>query len=460
MIATTRNLARFACAVASLWAVQALVAQTPLVPAWVTTWPYGQDGQPLMAPTGKDNHVTVDAATGLIHCTISDEELLLSPRNELVFNFDAQGNDVTPDVPRVLGKAQFQYLYDSPYNGHATFGFEVYDGNVIAAHSYSQEGSWAPYITGGPWQADRWLMTANLPLPGPVSFAVAVGDGGALIQASDRVICVEPGGWMKWRHTTASVARALAIHNGIAWILNSSGEVERVQMTDGSVLPSIDVAEGGQYFAVNDDHVFQASADYSGNVTVVKTDLLGNVVYSTTTNLGAMGELTGLVVDDAGRAWTSFTVQDVENLAVSGELAGFDPSGAVRGRSVYGASMNGIATNGERLFITGWSNTATSETYLLGVEASLITSVDDIDMTKNGLSAWPQPASDELNLQLPQGAISITLSDGLGRTIRTWSTATFTERATLDLVGIAQGSYLVRVQQKGRVLALPVIIQR
>jgi len=460
MIATTRNLARMACAFAALWAGHRLVAQAPLVPAWENTWPFGQDGQPLLAPTGKDNHVTVDAATGLIYCTISDEDLLLSPRNELVFSFDAAGNDVTPEVPRVLGKAQFQYLYDSPYNGHATFGFHVFDGKVIAAHSYSQEGTWAPYITGGPLETDRWLMNADLPLPGPVAFSVAIGDGGALIQADGRVMCVEPGGWMKWRHSTASSTRACAVHNGVAWLLNSTGQVERVQMNDGTVLPSIAVAEGGQYFAVNDDHVFQASADFAGNITVVKTDLFGAQVYSTTTNVGTMGELTGLVVDDTGRAWTTFTVQDVDNVAVSGQLVGFDPAGGVIGRSVYGASMNGIATDGERLFITGWSNTATSETYLLAAEASLITSTEDTDMDRTGLLVWPQPASDELDLKLPHGATSITLLDGLGRIVRSWPSAAFAERATLDVSGIAQGSYIVRVQQHGQVLARPVVIQR
>ncbi|MBL7951741.1 MAG: T9SS type A sorting domain-containing protein [Flavobacteriales bacterium] len=443
----------------ALYVARTMVAQAPLEPAWVHTWPFGQDGLPLIAPTGKDNHVTVDAVTGLIHCTISDEELLLSPRNELLFSFDAEGNEITPQSPVLLGKAQFQHLYDPPYNRHATFAPQVHDGIVIAAHAYDQGGIWAPYITGGPLSGDRWSMTTDLPQPGPVPFAVAIGDGGALIQAHGRVIGVDPGGWIQWMHRILSEISAIALSDGIAWILTESGEMKRLQMSDGTVLPSIQMAGAAQYLVVRDEHLFQASADFAGNITVIKTDLLGSEVYTTTTNVGAMGELTGLVVDHAGRAWTSFTVQDMENLAVSGKLVGFDPTGDVLDRYTYGASMNGIATDGERLFITGWSNTATSETYLLGVDAALITSMDP-EPGMDQARIWPQPARDELNILLPPAATSIILLDGPGRAIRTWSIAAFSERATLDLSSIPQGAYLIRVQHNGRALTLPIIVQR
>ncbi|MBK6892749.1 MAG: hypothetical protein IPH00_06345 [Flavobacteriales bacterium] len=121
-----RNTIRTTGAMALISVVLNVFAQVPLVPAWEHTWTFGQDPVPgLIAPPAADDHVVVDPVSGLVHCTISDEDLLFSPRNELLFSFDPSGAEVTAAQPPVLGKAQFQSLYDSPYNGHITFGFGV-----------------------------------------------------------------------------------------------------------------------------------------------------------------------------------------------------------------------------------------------------------------------------------------------------------------------------------------------
>jgi hypothetical protein len=74
----------------------------------------------------------------------------------------------------------------------------------------------------------------------------------------------------------------------------------------------------------------------------------------------------------------------------------------------------------------------------------LITSVDQtIDNHAEQLSSYPQPASDELLLQLPGGAGLLRIADALGRTIQSIVVSEFdTESLAVDTSRLSNGSYV------------------
>lgn len=434
-------------------------AQVPLVPEWEHTWSFGQDPLPgLIAPPAKDNHVVVDPVTGLVYCTISDEDMLFSPRNELLYSSDPSGVDVTAAPVPVLGKAQFQELYDAPYNAHGTFGFGVYAGQVFATHVFRQGDAWAPYSTGGPIDGSRWSLSQSLPFASPLKSHMAIGADGVLLGTDVRLTCTAAAGWSKWVHTAPGPIKALEIVGDVAWVLSANAVLERLSMLDGALLSTSDVAPGGEFMAVQADHIHQASVVSGGLLTVTKNDLSGALAYSTTHDLGTLGELSGLVVDSEGRSWATYTEQTLEADPVRGILVGFDADGDLIGTYTHGASMNGIDTDGTNVYITGRSSSG--GTYLAKLDLALITATPERTSDNRRLKVWPQPTAAEIHVQVDADASYLELIDGAGRTVRTWSKPFPGTRMTLEVSELGQGTYFLRQVTQATTSSTPVVIVR
>ena len=279
-----------------------------------------------------------------------------------------------------------------------------------------------------------------------------------LLATDNSITCMVYAGWRRWTHSTAARIVALEMNDNVAWALTNNGQVERLSLVDGTLLNTIDVAPSGQFMSINIDGIHQASSSANGQISVTKNDLSGGLQFSTTYSLGTYGMLTGLAVDDGGRTWVTYTEQDFDIGAVGGTLVGFDPEGELIGSYTYGASMNGVATNGQQLFITGRSAIGTTGTYLIGVDIGIITDAASITHAPT-LRTWPNPATDKLNIQLPVPVQHMTLLDAAGRTVRSWPGAN-TGKSTLDVGGVAIGLYVLNVQEELLTMSIPVMIGR
>ena len=99
------------------------------------------------------------------------------------------------------------------------------------------------------------------------------------------------------------------------------------------------------------------------------------------------------------------------------------------------------------------------------VELPLFTAVEENSSITNA-SAWPNPASDLLNVSIDSKRLSqadLRLTDILGRTVRTMPTSTLASgnnRMIMDLNGLAEGSYLLSITGEGAISTLPVQVVR
>lgn len=426
------------------WALSAS-AQVALVPEWERTWSYGQDPFPGMyLPPAEDNHVVVDPMTGLVHCSISDEDLLFSPRNELLFSFEPSGAEVTATQPPVLGKAFFPELYDHGFNVHSSFDLDVHNGIVVASHNYPMNDDQAPYNTGGAIDGSQWVWTVDLPMPGPRPASIAIGEEGVLLDGMDGITCTSVAGWYKWKQSVGAPIAALKVLDNVGWVHSVNGQLEKLSMADGSSLGSISLAPNARFMEIGGQSIHQAIPTGSSGFTVKKYDHSGALQFSSDHDLGTSASLSGLAVDGIGRTWVSATLLDIEDAALTGMLVGFDASGTLFGSYSYGASMNGVATNGQKLFITGRSDVASLGIYLIAVDTDFSTGGAQLSSVPS-LHTWPNPATQVVNVQLAEPALSMSLVDATGHTVRSWPAAQ-AGIATMDVEGIAQGSYVLKVQ--------------
>ena len=90
------------------------------------------------------------------------------------------------------------------------------------------------------------------------------------------------------------------------------------------------------------------------------------------------------------------------------------------------------------------------------------TSVAEENSLQGVLATHPNPVSSYLSVRLPEasGAGSFTLVDLLGRTVSTAAPAPGESLLTLDLEGVAAGTYVARYSSGGRVWTTVVTVRR
>ncbi len=457
-----RSVAFIVAAVMLLADASGLQAQTALTPAWVHQWNFGQDPLPgLYAPPSKDNHVMVDPVTGLVHCTISDEPGAFSIWNELLYTFDPQGTDLTPVQPPVVGNVPEAYYPGILFNGHATFESDVYDGSFIAAHAFTQvqTGNWATYASFGTIGGLHGMASMELPAPGPTAFQVTLGDGGYVLSSSTGLVGLNPEGWPIWRDPAGPGVQDVHMQDGTAWALLADGQVERIDMATGVVLPGITATVTGQRLLVGQDQFFGVEDLYNGNAEVTGFDGQGNVVYNTNVAFGSNGTVTDAVLDNMGRVWITFTETDLNGAPITGFLAGIGADGTAHGPWTYGASMNSIACDAGQLYITGRVNITDTDTYLIGVDMGIAMTTADEEVSKTTFDVWPNPTRDEMHFLSNANIQKIELLDASGRVVRSWSDKQRLAAGALDLSCTAPGHYVVRALSLRGVSTASILIQ-
>ncbi len=121
----------------------------------------------------------------------------------------------------------------------------------------------------------------------------------------------------------------------------------------------------------------------------------------------------------------------------------------------WSSSATGVATIDATGTVTGVSAGSATITYTLpttcyitsGVSITVCTgaAVNDIRGNKPMLNVYPNPASAELNVELPEGSTSITITDLVGRTVLTKQiTTSAAHQLTLNVAGIPAGNYILK----------------
>ncbi len=459
-----------------------LRAQTPLDPDWIQVWPFGQDPQYLSAfsPAWQDNHAAVDAVTGHVHVSISDETLSASPRSELLYTFNSDGSELTPAPTPLLNPvsgAEYAELYDVPYNLLGTRDLAAYDGRVSAAHHSLLIADRTQWFSSRDAIGARWNATHGWFHPAaPLFMHVAMNAEGVFMANShmlpwdgtpwfpgfpSSVFRYSSDGWPLWRRPLTELPHDMVVSDGIVYVLTglfSGSLIERYSMADGTPLPSINLGIGVQRLLIINGEIYTAAE--GSNVTLRRHAANGAVVWATNYPMGGSVILTGMAADALGRVWASASKIDPDQIEFQGgRLVGADALGTALGTWSYGASMNGLATDGENLYLTGAVTSTGTDTYLIAKGIALITGIEatspDIRHT-----LWPIPANDVLHMTMDGDGTTLAIEDAMGRRVAEQDARGEAGRVTLDVSSIAPGHYLLRSLDPTRPWAAPLIIAR
>jgi|WetSurMetagenome_2_1015567.scaffolds.fasta_scaffold44529_2 hypothetical protein len=134
----------------------------------------------------------------------------------------------------------------------------------------------------------------------------------------------------------------------------------------------------------------------------------------------------------------------------------YNNSTMAKGSCIQQTSDGGYVVCGQ----SGSSTTAFS-TYLIKTDdAGLLTSIGHQQSNDMMVCVFPNPATDILNIDLPDGskATSIELIDMMGITKIRMASAPSTMRQTIDLHGLAKGCYIIRVQNEDKSFGMSKVV--
>ncbi|MBK9513911.1 MAG: T9SS type A sorting domain-containing protein [Flavobacteriales bacterium] len=374
-----------------------LQGQTPLVPVWSHTWPYGQEGSFNSIPW-RDNHVAVDPITGLVHVTVDDEFEVASTRWDYLFTFAPDGIDLTPAPPPLLGSTAPNPMA-FPANQEGTASLMARDGKVFHARerrndTYGNVGSVHCHENG-----PRWQLSLGRDLFGSSDARLLVDEYGTIIFRRTQDLnfgffALDPNGWIQWSRNFTGMLEfdcAVIVSNEVHAV--REGTVHRLDRTTGEPLGTYPVLANQPRTEIssNGTDLFFCYAGGNGSITVEERTISGDLVWTRTVSTGPPddGNLPfDLEVDPAGRPWV------ITQLGIY--VLGSD--GGAEERFVYGARINDVAFSEDRAYITGMLDNAGNTTYLIAVNMDLTTMVAE-QALEPALVLYPQPASTTVYLQ-------------------------------------------------------------
>lgn len=445
-----------------------LLAQSPLQPQWIHTWPYGNDQASLysLVPPWKDNHVVVDPVTGLLHVTVSDEDMLYSPRFELLHTFASDGMDLTGPEPIVLGPEPTPLLYNHAYNGSSVPDLVIHDGEVFAGLSYFVSGPtyehWANQCQGGAMNMDRWRVSNNNNFDWAGAVPCPATDGNIVlfsVPGSPFIVAHDRAGWVQWRVEIPSPTTDLVIQDGIAYALTST-TVQRIDLASATLLTEVPLTTWESKIAVRNGALY--TARYAGDGYILRKRAMdGTLFWEHDLEVGSGAELTGMVVDAADGLWATVSRidWDVENM-VGGYLLGVDANGSALQTRTYGDALHSLATDGSMLYMTGWSDNTGTETFLIGVDIAMITGLEDGSNPVRSTRVWPIPANTLLTVELPDGTWQLELLDAVGRVVGHWSVSASNKQHSVDVSAVSNGRYVLIARGAKGLHSSAVIIAR
>lgn len=394
-------------------------AQTPLQPVWLHTWSFG-NGEPYATlPPAPDNHVSLDPATGTVFVTVDDQNQLFSQRWELLSSFNPDGTEVTPDPVPLLG-AQNDASYPD-VNMESTRQLEVFAGAALEAHSHGSlvfSGTGRSFLLRRP-DSTTWQLSLGVAgLSGDATMSVVLDASGLVLGGSADgttgwLSAVSDQGWPQWANSYANTYPIfdMVVVNGTIYAA-SRGTVLMVDRSTGELVGQIPISSDAfnMHLATDGTALYYAWSN-AQDLQWGKRSLTGEVIWDHNTNDNVT--VSELKVDDLGRIWMSFNHWYPDT---GGRLLIATNDGSAYEQFSYGACINDIDLDGSQAYLTGWSDTTSTETYLIAVSMDLNVGSAH-DERRPELVVGPNPVSDVLHITSPVPLSELELLDSAGRTI-------------------------------------------
>ena len=400
-----------------------------------------------IAPAGRDNHVMVDPATGLVYCTIDDQQSLYSGRGEILFTFDPDGLDLTEAPPPMVGG---HYPGIDMNNPNGTMAIAVWDGRVHASQfKKAVNFSFLNHVTCESPGGTTWVTSFFPGQPGPNGFQDMAVDDGHVVLAGPVMAVFDTDGWFVWQ--TDQAGGCLSLFNGIIYTARDA-EIRRFQSTDGTTLapfpgPTMPSAK----LTLDENNIYWAEM-ISGSLHVSARALDGGIVYDYVAPVGPSYDVRAIAADMNGRAWIVLNSYEegMSDLVVRVEV-----DGTLSQHYHYGYRINDVASDGDRMYLTGQLDQNTTETFLIAVDVSMPTTMEEREAT--GTRIWPNPSKDHLWLSDPENWTFAQILDARGRMI---TSNTIKGAATIDVGHLEAGLYNLRLMNEREVITRPIIIAR
>src|SRR5690606_10286697 len=117
----------------------------------------------------------------------------------------------------------------------------------------------------------------------------------------------------------------------------------------------------------------------------------GGIVYDYVAPVGPSYDVRAIAADMNGRAWIVLNSYEegMSDLVVRVEV-----DGILSQHYHYGYRINDVASDGDRMYLTGQLDQYTIETFLIAVDVSMPTNMKEHEATDTRI--WPNPAKDRL----------------------------------------------------------------
>lgn len=364
--------------------------------------------------------------------------------------FDLDGTEITPSPPVLLTGIQpgdfqvTQIIHLAAANDtlSAIVRGEVYWSETNATNWLKVLGTdGIPYFL---------LGTGSTPLNAYHHDAL-----GTLLLTDDALRKYGPTNWPNGSIAVPPSLGMAVLGNDV--VLGAPPSITHIDRNDLTTLAPVVVPSSGTSTAAvclaNGSATFNyAAVNSNGIMDVGLADINAGPIWNTTITLPAQAHPTAYHVDEQGDLWIAVAM-NATGVATLGLLYRFRYQEGSNVVNSYSRRIDGIASNGSRLFLTGRVAGSTSNTYLAAFDTDLIT-----NLAGTGSSAMrihPNPSSTELRVDgLPPGITRLTITDATGRSVLSMG-APFTGSMRIPVGDLPNGTYLLGWSTASSVFARP-----
>ncbi len=250
---------------------------------------------------------------------------------------------------------------------------------------------------------------------------------------------IDTAGWPAWARSfdgNGYIFNAVVV-DGVIYA-GSSGKVLVVDRATGDLLDEITLSSNGHVSLATDGIDLYYQWSYMAETHFGKVTVDGVPLWDRQQNEFLMpGKLK---VDDLGRLWS--LAADYSDTGPTTHLVVTTADGSAYEEFTYAATINDMDVAGDQAYLTGWTDTTTTGTYLIAVSTDMNVGQPETSPTSMRLS--PVPVSDVLGIACVVDILLMEVLDASGRTVlRPAPTA-----RTLNVAALAPGSYSLRACTK------------
>ena len=385
-------------------------AQAPLTPLWMHIDLYGA-GSILCYSDIVSTRLSYDQGNDLIYRSIIQWSMGGAYKIQV---FDSEGSDITPATPVVLngiagGDFELTQIVQLSVNNDTLSA--IVRGEVY--FSETDDLNWLKML-GTDGSPIYLLGSGSIPLNAFHRDAM-----GTLILTDGELRRYGPTGWPDGSiSVTPAEGMAVLGNEAVLGAPPSISSIDRSAMTPlpPIVVPSTGTATTSICLANGSSTFNYAALNSNGTMDVGLADINSGPIWSTTISIPSQAQATAYHVDEQGDLWIA-VAHNATGVATLGVLYRFHSSDGSFGVNSFSRRIDGIASNGSRLFLTGRMTGSTSDTYVAAFDIDLITDVPSAESC--ALRFYPNPASTELRVDgLPPGTSRLTVTDVTGRIVK------------------------------------------